>query len=234
LADKKEKRKQKYKDKSEANLEKAEIKQKITTILKEKKPNNVRTLTEIMESDHEFLPEQVLPIIKEMENSNEIKLQEPIIEPTIPPKKILEFFWGRNYFAYEFWMTITTIALVLTLVLLDVRSGIFFYLRYAVVCFFMLILSGWSLTSVIFPELNDNFRFLERVATAIGLSIVILVLDGLFLNYTFRFNVLSIALSLTLIILICLMISIILRIRLGKFGYIFKKEEEEIIEVFEG
>lgn len=227
MSEKKKRRSQKFKENNEANFEKLKIKERIDTILKEEKPRDVKLLVDLMNKKHEYTKEQILPIIKEMEFNKEIELKEPILEPTKPPKRILDYFWGRNFFAYEFWMTITTISLVLTLVLIDVKTGFFFYLRYVTVCFFMLILSGWTLTSVIFPELDDKLRFLERVATAIGLSIFVLVIDGLFLNYTFHFEVLPITLSLTVIIVVCLILATILRLRLSKKGYIFTKGETE-------
>ncbi|MHA1367466.1 MAG: DUF1616 domain-containing protein, partial [Candidatus Heimdallarchaeota archaeon] len=124
------------------------------------------------------------------------------------------------------------ILLVLIFVLIDVTEGFFFYFRYVVVSFFMLFLSGWSLTSVMFPSLDDNMRFLERAATAIGLSLFVVIMDGIFLNYTFRFNPVSIGVSLIIVTLICMTISIIFRLKLGRDGYILKKKEQ-VIEVVE-
>lgn len=232
MSTKDEKRKQKYKERQEREKDKQAIEEKISAVLDEQKPFDVRSLVESLTTNSDLTQEKILPVIREMEQKKNLLLQEPIFEPIDPPKKLKDYFFARNYFAYESWITLTTIMLVLTLVLVDVRSGFFFYVRYIVVCFFMLILSGWALTSAMFPELDDNLRFLERVATAIGLSIVVLVLDGLFLNYTFRFNPLSIAISLSIFILVCTAISIGLRIKLGRDGYIFKKKEDSTM-VFE-
>jgi len=235
MSTKDEKRKQKYKERQEKEKDKQAIQEKINAVLEKQKPFDVRSLVESLETDPDLTQEKILPVIREMEQKKDLTLQEPIFEPMDPPKKLKDYFFAKNYFAYESWITIATIMLVLTLVLVDVRSGFFFYVRYIIVCFFMLVLSGWALTSAMFPELDDNLRFLERVATAIGLSIVVLVLDGLFLNYTFRFNPVSIALSLSIFILVCFIISIGLRIKLGRDGYIFKKKEDEtiIVEVTE-
>ncbi|MHA1186211.1 MAG: hypothetical protein ACTSSK_04940 [Candidatus Heimdallarchaeota archaeon] len=75
-------------------------------------------------------------------------------------------------------------------------------------------------------------RFLERAATAIGLSLFVVIMDGIFLNYTFRFNPVSIGVSLIIVTLICMTISIIFRLKLGRDGYILKKKEQ-VIEVVE-
>lgn len=228
---KEKRRKQKFKEKQLAEKERIAIESQIKEVLTNEKPATVRQLVALVKKEQNSNMREILAVVRMMEERREIILQEPLIEPLLPPKRPKEFFFGRNYFAYEFWLTITTLLLTVTLVLVDVRSGFFFYVRYAVVCFFMLILTGWSLTAVIFPKIDDELRFLERLATAIGLSIVVLVVDGLFLNYTFRFNPVSIVLSLTFFVLICLGISIGLRLKLGRDGFIFKKKSKETIEV---
>ncbi len=230
---KKDKRTEK-KEKLEARLRKEEIEKQVQEIIGEYKPADIRTLVELVEEKYETPQDEVLKILREKEQKKEITLQEPIVEPTSLPKNLKEYFFKKNYFSIEFWTVIITICLVAIFVFVNVETGFFFILRYIVVSFFMLILSGWTLTAAIFPELNDNFRFLERAATAIGFSIVILVVDGLFLNYTFHFNPVSIGVSLIIITIIPLVIAIGLRMKLSRDGYIFKRKEdepeEEIIE----
>ncbi|MCK5047049.1 MAG: hypothetical protein KAS22_10755, partial [Candidatus Heimdallarchaeota archaeon] len=64
-------------------------------------------------------------------------------------------------------------------------------------------------------------------ATAIGLSLLVLILDGLFLNYTFHFTPLSIGLSLIIITLICMVITFVLRIKLARDGFIFQRKKKK-------
>ncbi|MFW9922796.1 MAG: DUF1616 domain-containing protein [Candidatus Thorarchaeota archaeon] len=235
MAEKKEKRKQRFKERLVDNAERNEIKANIGEALTIRHPTTVRALVTILQNDYEKPKNIVLKIIHEMEQNNELFLQEPIPEPTIPPQRIRDYFFGRNYFSYEFWLVISSIILTFTLVAINVTSGFFFYLRYVIIVFYLLILPGWTLTAAIFPELNDKLRFLERVATAIGLSIVILVLIGIFLNYTFRFTPMSITAVLAVFSIICQGIAIGLRYRLAKIGYIFKpKINDQEIEIIEG
>ncbi len=224
---KEKKSKNNRKEKIEAATRKEEISNKIDSVLIEEKPKDVRSLIEIIEEKYEIPEEEIISVIREREINQEITLQEPIPLSTELPKKPKEYFIKNNYYTKEFWTSIGVMALVLIFVLVDVESGFFFYVRYAVVSFFMLVLTGWSLTSTIFPEINDDFRFLERSATAIGLSLLVLILDGLFLNYTFHFTPLSIGLSLIIITLVCMIITFVLRIKLARDGFIFQRKKKK-------
>ena len=224
---KEKKSKNNRKEKIEAATRKEEISNKIDSVLIEEKPKDVRSLIEIVEEKYEIPEEEIISVIREREINQEITLQEPIPLSTELPKKPKEYFIKNNYYTKEFWISIGVMALVLIFVLVNVESGFFFYVRYAVVSFFMLVLTGWSLTSAIFPEINDDFRFLERSATAIGLSLLVLILDGLFLNYTFHFTPLSIGLSLIIITLICMIITFVLRIKLARDGFIFQRKKKK-------
>ena len=232
LSDRKEKRQQRLKEKLEAQTRQAEIQEIIEKILTNSQPPDVRTIVELLEEKYDITREESIPVLRKMELNTELVLEEPLPEEITLPKTAREYFLKKNYFSIEFWLSTSIIVLVLIFVLIDVTEGFFFYFRYVVVSFFMLVLSGWSLTSVIFPTLDENLRFLERVATAIGLSLLVVILDGVFLNYTFRFNPVSIGVSLIVISIICMTISILLRLKLGRDGFIIKKKEE-VIEIVE-
>jgi len=224
---KEKKSKNNRKEKIEAATRKEEINNKLDSVLIEEKPKDVRSLIEIVEEKYEISEEEIISVIREREINQEITLQEPIPLSTELPKKPKEYFIKNNYYTKEFWISIGVMALVLIFVLVNVENDFFFYVRYVVVSFFMLVLTGWSLTSAIFPEINDNFRFLERSATAIVLSLLVLILDGLFLNYTFHFTPLSIGLSLIIITLICMIITFVLRIKLARDGFIFQRKKKK-------
>lgn len=226
MAIKSERKNQRFKEKHLLDQENTIIKDEINSILKDQKPQDVRGLVDLVKSKISYPDEKIISVIKNMEYNQELILKEPYIAPTYPPKRLRDYFFARNYFAYEFWIIMVTISLSLTLVLVDVRVGFLFYTRYVVLCFLMLVISGWALTSIIFPQLEEKFTFLERVATSFGLSLFIVIIDGLFLNYTFRFSPKSIVISLVVITFVCLVISIVLRLKLGKDGFIFNKKKE--------
>ena len=231
LNDKREKRRQKYKEKTTKDDEREEIKELLIQSLETTKPKTVRELVSGLEAQKKSR-ESVLPIIREMEQNDAIILQEPLIELSAPPPtRFRDYFFKRKYYSYEHWLILSSVFLALTLVLVDVRSGIFFYIRYVIIVFYLLILPGWSFTAAIFPELNDKLRFLERFATAIGLSICVLVIVGLFINFTFRFSPVSIVITLAIFIVLCQTTATALRLKLARDGFIFKsKQDEEIME----
>ncbi len=230
MDDNKKKRRQKYKERVIEDAERKEFKELLNHSLKINKPKTIRELVSSLESK-KISREKILPIIREMEQNDEIILQEPLVEPTSPPIRFRDYFFKRNYYSYEHWLVLSSILFALTLVLIDVRTGILFYLRYVIIVFYLLILPGWSFTAALFPELNDKLRFLERVATAIGLSIVILVLVGLFINFTFHFSAISIVLTLTIFIILSQTIATILRLKLARDGFIIKpKQSEQLME----
>lgn len=231
MNDKREKRRQKYKEKATKDVEREEIKELLLQSLEATKPNTVRELVSGLEAQKKSR-ENILPIIREMEQNDAIILQEPLIEITPPPPaRFRDYFFKRNYYSYEHWLILSSVFLTLTLVLVDVRTGIFFYIRYVIIVFYMLILPGWSFTAAIFPELDDKLRFLERVAMAIGLSISVLVIVGLFINFTFRFSPVPIVITLAIFIVLCQATATALRLKLARDGFIFKpKQDEEIME----
>ena len=227
---KREKRGQKYKEKTVTDVEREEIKELLVQSLETTKPKTVRDLVLDLEAQKKSR-ENILPLIRELEQNDVIVLQEPLIEPTSLPTRFRDYFFKRNYYSYEHWLILSSVLLALTLVLVDVRTGIFFYIRYVIIVFYLLILPGWSFTAAIFPELNDKLRFLERVAAAVGLSITVLVVVGLFINYTFHFSPVPIVITLTIFIVLCQTIATALRLKLARDGFIFKlKQDEEIME----
>lgn len=80
------------------------------------------------------------------------------------------------------WLWALVCAIALSLALTTTTSGAFLYLRYVFGGILVLFIPGYSLTEALFPEreLDD----LTRAALAIGLSLALVPLVGLVLNYT--------------------------------------------------
>jgi hypothetical protein len=81
-----------------------------------------------------------------------------------------------------FWGTTALVALTL-LVVFTVDSTLLLYVRYVLGGIFILFLPGFMLISVLYPRGNEIDE-LERLALSIGLSLAIVPLVGLVLNYT--------------------------------------------------
>ncbi|TFF83929.1 DUF1616 domain-containing protein [Candidatus Heimdallarchaeota archaeon] len=214
-------------DKKITTSEAQKIKEYSKRILETERPATIRELVELIIEKYDLSEEKIICVLREQERSDELTLREPEPTPITLPLTLKAYFFEKNFFALEFWIVLSVILLTTILVFIDVQEGFFFYLRYIIVSFFMLIITGWTFTSALFPELDGKLRLIERAATAIGMSIVIIILDGLFLNYTFGFTVPAIGISLIIITIANLVIAIILRFRKAKINN--NIQEQEII-----
>jgi hypothetical protein len=92
---------------------------------------------------------------------------------------------GRYFFSIEnmwFW-AITTFTLVTAAFIFTIDSSALLYGRYVLGGVFILFLPGFMLISALYPR-SEDLDGLERVALSIGLSLAIVPLVGLALNYT--------------------------------------------------
>jgi len=106
---------------------------------------------------------------------------------------------------YSLWFWAAAGAVVLSLVLIWATSGVALYLRYVFGSALVLFLPGYALIEALYPkrELDELTRF----ALSIGLSLALVPLTGLVLNYTpFGIRLLPVAISLAALttVLLCL------------------------------
>ena len=113
-----------------------------------------------------------------------------------PPQRINEYLQSSH--ALWFWATIGALAATAIAVYALPQDAPFIYLRYILGSVFVLFLPGYMLIEALYPKPRD-LEALERLALSIGLSLALVPLTGLLLNYTpwgIRLN--PILLSLTL------------------------------------
>jgi hypothetical protein len=99
---------------------------------------------------------------------------------TNPPSTLASYFF--NLENTWFW-AVTTLIAVTALVIFNVESSMLLYVRYALGGVFVLFLPGFMLISALYPR-GEDLDGLERLALSIGLSLAIVPLMGLMLNYT--------------------------------------------------
>jgi hypothetical protein len=106
------------------------------------------------------------------------KLQ--IVEPTVP-SNLLEYMRRP----YGMWVTAIFLFIFLTLFSIFVlpQSAPYIYIRYISGSLFVLYLPGYSLIEALYSK-ADELDQLERLALSIGLSLALVPLVGLLLNYT--------------------------------------------------
>ncbi|MGD9130329.1 MAG: DUF1616 domain-containing protein [Candidatus Bathyarchaeota archaeon] len=146
-------------------------------LVQEKKPANVQQLVDLTKSEISFIPEQkILQHILRLESQGKITL-EPLTQT--PPKlstylKTPEATW--------YWITIflaTTTALIIFII---PENSPLIYLRQVLGAIFVVFLPGYSLIKALFPE--KNLDTIERIVLSLGMSLALVPVTGLMLNYT--------------------------------------------------
>jgi hypothetical protein len=100
------------------------------------------------------------------------------VQEATPYASLSSYAWSP--LSLWFWAAIAAVAA--SLVLISVTSGVAIYLRYAFGSVLVLFLPGYALIEALYPkgELDELTRF----ALSIGLSLALVPLTGLALNYT--------------------------------------------------
>lgn len=98
-----------------------------------------------------------------------------------PPSSFLEFLLRADYSTW-YWFTVAVVATTLMLVFY-VERGPLIIARYVLGSLIVLFLPGFVTVEALYPE-EDELEPLERLALSIGLSLAIVPLIGLLLNYT--------------------------------------------------
>lgn len=106
----------------------------------------------------------------------ELSLRDPS-----PPTSFQEFLLRPDYSTW-YWLTIAMVVAVLLLVFY-VEKGPLIVARYVLGSLAVLFLPGFVTVEALYPG-EDELEPLERLALSIGLSLAIVPLIGLLLNYT--------------------------------------------------
>jgi hypothetical protein len=103
-----------------------------------------------------------------------------LVDPR-PPRGLLGY-WFSLYSSW-FWLVEGFVILVLASIYLIPLLYPYYYLRYLVGAVFVLFVPGYVLIEALYPKADELDR-LERFALDVGLSIAVVPLVGLVLNYT--------------------------------------------------
>ncbi|MEM1526666.1 MAG: DUF1616 domain-containing protein [Ignisphaera sp.] len=160
---------------------------------KTKGSTRLRTLeeyvNELSKTDNQF------NILKRI-YSNSISRKIILLDPT-PPRDFIEYLSRADY---SLWLW-TVVALIITTILtiaLTPLVPVTIYVRYIVGSIAVLFLPGYVTVEALYPR-EEDLTPLERLALSIGLSLAIVPLIGLVLNYTpwgIRLTPISMALTL--------------------------------------
>lgn len=172
------------------------IKQIIMSTIEESKPENLNQLISQIQEHHPISTEQIQKKVIELENENRLQLtkQDSLVFPSLNA-----YLFSPQVSWY--WVTIV-IGLAVTLSIFVIPASFYpkVYLCTALGMPFLLLLPGYSLLELLFPtsvkkkltvcnepsaKMNScTLDKIERVAVSVGISIVLVPIVGLILNYT--------------------------------------------------
>jgi len=103
-----------------------------------------------------------------------------LVDPS-PPKRFSDYLLSR--YNLGFAVAVLLVSLCLASIYLSWLSSVFVALRMALGSIFVLFLPGYSLVEALYPK-EEDLSPLERLALSIGLSLALVPLVGLLLNYS--------------------------------------------------
>jgi len=104
-----------------------------------------------------------------------------LVDPS-PPRDLGEYLSRLDYSLW-FWASSSIVLLTMATVFLSDLSLVFKVVRYIAGSVFVLFLPGYATVELLYPR-QEDLSNLERLALSIGLSLAVVPLIGLLLNYT--------------------------------------------------
>ena len=154
------------------------IDQHIIDIVRKNQPKTVNELVKLVQPKYPIPEEEILERILHLQNQGKIALKNHG-SPITPMLRSYIFSTSANWY----W-TIIAVAAATTALVFTVPENAYpiVYARYLLGSIFVLFLPGYSLIKALFPTKElDN---IERAALSIGMSLALVPITGLLLNYT--------------------------------------------------
>jgi len=163
-----------------------EVDKYIIRTTKENKPESVKQLVELVQEKYDLPEKEILNRILYLQEKEKLRLKPN--QAQIPQK--LTAYLTSNH-AYWYWITIILASITVVVVFLIPENAFpLVYARYVLGTIFILWLPGYTFIKALFPE-KSNFKkseksldTIERVALSLGMSIALVPMVGLLLNYT--------------------------------------------------
>lgn len=163
-----------------------ELVQTIIQVIKQKEPQTVKQLASFVTERVSVGEQEIVDLVLKLQSEGKITLEKPLKST---PQNLFSYL--KTGKAGWYWITIT-LAATATIVVFAVPENSFplVYIRYVLGTIFVLWLPGYSLMKALFPtgvkngKSSGNLDSIERVAISIGLSLALVPIVGLLLNYT--------------------------------------------------
>ena len=154
--------------------------------IEERSPENVEQLVVLVKQAGDFQEERILGEILQLQSQGKIRFQTP---PQPKTQKLSSYLRTEN--AYWYWITIAFIVIT-TIIVFTVPEDAYplVYARYVLGTIFVIWLPGYTFVRALFPltpprkTSETNLDTVERIALSLGISLALVPLVGLLLNYT--------------------------------------------------
>ena len=166
--------------------EKISIDEFIIHTVTTKKPNTVKELVEHVKEKSKLPKERITEHILNLQSEGKLTFKD---NPTEPPSTATGYLFSNQ--ALWFWTT-TILVIAATASVFTIPEDAFpiVYARYFLGSLFVLFLPGYSFIKALFPKQvplktrSEELDNIERAALSIGMSLALVPLTGLLLNYT--------------------------------------------------
>ena len=155
--------------------------QSIITILSNEHPKTVKQLIKSVQLKNKAAEQEIMTRILLLQDQGKIVLRDQL-PLSFTLKDYLLSIHAYWYLIIVALAAITTILVLANLEGTPIIGGVFVYARYLFGSIFVLFLPGYSFIKALFPVKEiDN---VERAALSIGMSLAIVAINALILNYT--------------------------------------------------
>jgi hypothetical protein len=189
-----------------------ETKINILEVIKKEKPESGIKLSQVLLEKYNISPELTAQILRELEEDDKLQFKQ---FNSVAPHSIMEYVFSRKAFWYLVIIAITLGTAVSAFV---IPANIYpiAYLRNTLGLIYILIIPGYASIKALFPitvpfkTTRENMYGIERIALSLGMSLILIPLVGLTLNYTpWGITLTSTTLSLLILTLFFTMIALI-------------------------
>ena len=160
---------------------------------------NVESVVSSLQHDLGYDKDRILSRLIELKDEKKLDLVE-----AKPYKSLFSYAFSP----YSLWFWAALLSTIASLGLIFVTSGVVIYLRYLFGGLLILFLPGYSLLEMLYSK-KGELDGLTRLALSIGLSLALVPLTGLILNYT-PFGIRLIPVTVSLAMLVAILLSLAL------------------------
>jgi hypothetical protein len=163
-----------------------QTKEVILETVKKQKPETTNQLIKLIQEKTQMTEQEIIKLLIELENEDKLQLTHKKNSLYTTPKAYI-----HSKDATWFWITIaTSIATAIAVFTIPENAYPLVYLRSALGVVFVLFLPGYTFIKTLFPSKlpiptsSENMDTIERATLSFGMSLALVPIVGLILNYT--------------------------------------------------